>query len=319
MNPRLATREVSLSFTLRDLATPLFRCKRVLIATFLFVFATATLLGLLRFHKYESDMVILDGRQRLDPVVTAEAANQTGAPAALTDREVKSDAELIKTPDLLKQVVLANGMQKKHGGGFFHFFRSWQTEAYRVERAVQALGSQIQVEAPPNTNLIKVTYRSSDPALAYGVLKSLGNLYLEKRAADESHAIELAIAADEQRIQSDLEQLNSTQSLDETDSEAEAKRQSYSQDLSQREKEHTSDELARARGDSVALAAPPGLPVRPTHSRALILFIALAVAVLVSLLTTFIIDYFDPSFHTPAEVIDILGIGVVVALAKRTA
>ena len=318
MNPRLPTREVSLSFTLRDLATPLFRCKRVLIATFLFVFATATLLGLLCFHKYESDMVILDGRQRLDPVVTAEAANQTGAPA-LTDREVTSDAELIKTRGLLEQVVLANGMQKKHGGGFFHFFRSWQTEAYRVERAVQALGSQIQVEAPPNTNLIKVTYRSSDPALAYGVLKSLGNLYLEKRAADESHAIELAIAADEQRIQSDLEQLNSTQSLDETDSEAEAKRQSYSQDLSQREKEHTSDELARARGDSVALPVPPKLPVRPTHSRALILFIALAAAVLVSLLTTFIIDYFDPSFHTPAEVIDILGIGVVVALAKRTA
>jgi uncharacterized protein involved in exopolysaccharide biosynthesis len=318
MNPRLPTREVSLSFTLRDLATPLFRCKRVLIATFLLVFATVTLLGLLCFHKYESDMVILDGRQRTDPAVTAEAAKQTGAPAALTDREVTSDAELIKTRGLLEQVVLANGMQNKHGE-FFHFFHPSQTEAYRVDRAVQALGNQIQVEAPPNTNLIKVTYRSSDPALAYGVLKSLGNLYLEKRAADESHAIELAIAADEQRIQSDLEQLKSTQPLDETDSEAQAKEQSYSQDLSQREKEHTSDELARARGDSVALPVPPKLPVRPTHSRALILFIALALAVLVSLLTTFVIDYFDPFFHTPAEVIDILGIGVVVALAKRTA
>jgi uncharacterized protein involved in exopolysaccharide biosynthesis len=426
MNSRLPTREVSISLTLRDLATPLFRCKRVLIVTFLFVFATAALLGLLYLHKYESHIVILVSRERLDPVATSEAANRTGAPPALTAWELNSDAELIKTRDLLEQAVLANGMQNTHRSGFFNFFHPGQTEAGRIARAVQALGSQIQVEVALNTNLIKVSYSSSDPALAYGVLKSLSNLYLEKHAAihrppgsnpflvqqvqsykaaladaeaglrafgqpsgvaepnkeraeiaqqltdavSESHRMEQAIAADEQRIQSDQEQLKGTpqtdrdpaveslrdnlakdqadletqsislaagqrgiesmrsqmvklgsQSLDETDSEREvkAKEQSYLQYLSQREQEHTSGGLGRTRTESVAIASPPEVPARPAHGLPVIFLIALAVAVLVSLSTTYIIDYFDPSFRTPAEVIDILGVGVVVALPKRTA
>ena len=52
-----------------------------------------------------------------------------------------------------------------------------------MARAVRALANQIQVETPSKTNLIEVTYSSSDPALAYGVLNSLSNLYLEKHAA----------------------------------------------------------------------------------------------------------------------------------------
>ena len=131
---------------------------------------------------------------------------------------------------------------------------------------METLAKQIEVEAPPKTNLIEVTYSSSDPALAYGVLNSLSNLYLEKHAtvhrppgsyqffaqqaqsykaaledseerlrafgqtqgvADpddertdmalqltaavgESHRIEQAIAADEQRIRSDQEQMKVT-------------------------------------------------------------------------------------------------------------
>ena len=42
MNTRSSTREDSVSFSLRDLAAPLFRRKRVLIVTFLFVFAAVT-------------------------------------------------------------------------------------------------------------------------------------------------------------------------------------------------------------------------------------------------------------------------------------
>jgi uncharacterized protein involved in exopolysaccharide biosynthesis len=277
MNPGIPAREVSISFTLRDLATPLFRYKRVLLTTFLFVFGAVAFLGLAYLRRYESHMVIQVSRARLAPLATTDAANQT--PFDLTDREVNSEAELIRTYDLLQKVVLANGMQNTHGGGFFHFFPSRRTEADRVERAVQALGSQLHVEAVPHTNLIKVTYRSSDPAQTYTVLKSLARLYLEKHAASRQPPVS-----------------------------------SQAQNSSQRELEQALD-----RTESVAIAVPPDVPVRPAPGPVLLLFIALAAAVLVSVPATYAADYFDPSFRTPAEVIDILGVGVVVDLPKRIA
>jgi capsular polysaccharide biosynthesis protein len=33
----------------------------------------------------------------------------------------------------------------------------------------------------------------------------------------------------------------------------------------------------------------------------------------------YLVDYFDSSFHTPAQVIDMLGIPVVVAVPKKSA
>jgi hypothetical protein len=282
MDRGLPAREVSISFTLRDLATPLFRYKRVLITTFLFVFGAAAFLGLAYLRKYESHMVIQISRERFDPLLTTQAANQIGPLPALTDRDVNSDAELIRTYDLLQQVVLANGLQNAHGGGLFHFFQARRTEADRVERAVQALGSRLHVEAVPHTNLIKVTYRSSDPAQAYSVLKSLARLYLEKHTAIHQPP-------------------------------------GSSQDASQREQEQATGGLDRTRTESVAIAVPPGAPVRPAHGLALLFFIALAAALLVSVPATYAADYFDPSFRTPAEVIDILGVGVVVDLPKRIA
>ena len=87
MNTESSTQRRLRNFSLRDLAAPLFRRKRVLIVTFLFIFAAAALLGLLRLHNYESHMAILVSRERLDPLVTTEATNQMVATTpALTDR-----------------------------------------------------------------------------------------------------------------------------------------------------------------------------------------------------------------------------------------
>jgi len=483
------------NFSLRELAAPLFRRKRVLIVSFLFIFAAAALLGLLRMHNYESHMAILVSRERLDPLVTTEATNQMGTTPALTDEEVNSEAELLKSRDVLEKVALENGMQNAHGRSFLDFFGPRQTEPDRVARAVRALADKIKVETPAKTNLIEVTYGSSDPALAYGVLNSLGNLYLEKHAAvhrppgsyqffsqetqrykaaledsearlrafgrtqhiadpdDERrdmalqltgavgqlHATEQTIAADEQRIRSDQEQMKVTpqrsatkqdteaanlllqnlgtsllaaetkrtqlllkydpsyplvqeaeqevvqakaaiaeaekapyineetdrdptfellredqakseadlagqraslaasrrgidsmqsqmvklgsQSLEQADLEREAKanEQNYLLYLSKREQERTSDALDRTRIENVAIAVPPEIPALPAHGPIYILLVALGIAAMFSLPTAYFIDYFDPSFHTPAQVVDVLGIPVVIAVPKRTA
>jgi uncharacterized protein involved in exopolysaccharide biosynthesis len=484
------------NFSMRDLVAPLFRRKITLIATFIVVFIGAAVLGLLRLHKYESHMAILVSRERLDPVVTTEATSQMATMTpALTTEEVNSEAELLKSRDVLEKVVLSNGIQKSSGHRLLNLFRPHQTDADRVARGVRDLAARINVETAAKTNLIEVTYSSSDPVLAYGVLSSLGDIYLEKHAAvhrppgsykffaeqaqsykaalDQSearlrafgqaqdvadpddertdlalqlaaavgqlHGTEQAIAADEQRINSDQEQMKSTpprsaakqetevanlllQNLgstllaaetkhtqlllkyeptyplvQEADQEvaeakaaiaaaerapyvnqttdrdptfellredlaksssdlagqraslaanrrgvssiqsemvklggqalqladlqrdAKANEQNYLLYLSKREQERTSDALDRTRIENVAIAVPPSIPVLPVHSTTYILLLAFGLALSITLATAYTIDYLDPSFHTPDQVIDTLKLPVVVALPKRSA
>ncbi len=119
MNTRSSTREDSVNFSLRDLAAPLFRRKRVLIATFLVVFTAVILAGLLTPAQFTSHMAILVNRERLDPLVTTEATPQMlnmGSP--LSQEEINSEAELLKSSDVLEKVVLANGLQNPHRNSF---------------------------------------------------------------------------------------------------------------------------------------------------------------------------------------------------------
>jgi uncharacterized protein involved in exopolysaccharide biosynthesis len=100
--------------------------------------------------------------------------------------------------------------------------------------------------------------------------------------------------------------------------EAKANEQNYLLYLSKREQERTSDALDRTRIENVAIAVPPAIPALPEHGPTYILLLAFGLAASLSLVTAYTVDYLDPSFHTPAQVIDVLRIPVVVALPKRT-
>src|ERR1700722_5731784 len=97
-----ATREA----TLRDILTPLFRRRRLLILSFCGVFLGAIIASVLLSSRYEAQMEILVNRDRMDPVVTTEQFSQT-SPAAppLTEEEINSEVELLQSQDLLKEVV----------------------------------------------------------------------------------------------------------------------------------------------------------------------------------------------------------------------
>jgi uncharacterized protein involved in exopolysaccharide biosynthesis len=83
------------------------------------------------------------------------------------------------------------------------------------------------------------------------------------------------------------------------------------------EQERTSDALDRRRVANVALAEPPEVPALPAYSLSTFLLMAIAGSIVVSVVTAYAMDYLDPSFHTPAQVIEILDIPVVVAVPKR--
>jgi uncharacterized protein involved in exopolysaccharide biosynthesis len=404
----------AMSFTLRDLAAPLFRRQRVFSITFMFVFAAVALLGLARWQKYEAHMAILVGSERLDPAVT---------------QDVDAEVDLLRSRDLLQQVVLANSLQSGHQF-WLNLLHPGQTEVEREERAVLNLASQIELETLAGSNLIEVSYNSTDPALAYGVLNSLSKVLLEKHAraqndkaamedaeaglrvlaqelvvpapalsshrqsnvvspvapvkrdpkvADQQLFKKLAInlldaetrrtqlllkyetshplvkqanqqiaatkeaiaesnrakdeadlagqrdtlAADQRSIEKLKAQAGKTrsQALDDAalQREAQVDERNYLQYLAQREQDRVGNTHGKLQITQVTVAIPPARPVLPAHGPLFILFIALASAILVGFPAAYILDYFDPSFHTPAQVTEILRVPIVVAVPKRTA
>jgi uncharacterized protein involved in exopolysaccharide biosynthesis len=87
--------------------------------------------------------------------------------------------------------------------------------------------------------------------------------------------------------------------------------------LGKREQERTTDALDQKRIANIAIAVPPVLPILPAYNPLLVLVISLLLAVCLSVGTVFIADYFDASFRTPAEVLDVLRIPVLASVPKQ--
>lgn len=490
------TNESSPDISLREVVAPLFRHRWAWIITFLVAFGIALPASILLLSQFTSRMAILVNRERLDPLVTTQSTTQMLTQSnPVSEEEINSEAELLKSRDVLEKVVLANGLQRQHGFSFLDLFRPRQNHADRVERAVRKLARRIKVETGIKTNMIEVSYSSPDPRLSYGVLETLGNLYMDKHVAvhrpqgsykffaqetrryrramadsesrlrsfekqrssaapdlelsdlalqlansvGQMHLAEASIAADRQRIGSDQVQMAATprrsstlessspadklleylepallaaqtkrtqlvlkydpqyplvreadqevatakqaiaeaqhtryrtestdrdptfellredaaksevdlaaqraslaaikrgiqslqtqmadlgeKSLTQQDllRDVKANEDNYLLYLSKREQERTSDALDKTRIANVAIAVPPGIPALPAHGTAYLVVLALALAAIVATAMAYLFEYFDSSFHTPAQVIDMLGIPVVVSVPKRTA
>jgi uncharacterized protein involved in exopolysaccharide biosynthesis len=486
--------EGAADLSLRDFVTPLFRRKHILLWTFFSVFVGLILLALVLGPAYSSRMAVLVNRERLDPLVSTEATTQlitTENP--VTQEEINSEVELLSSRDVLEQVVIANGLQNPHGFSLMDLLRPNQTREDRIARAVKTLAKQLKIKAIKDSNLIEVSYKSSEPQLAYSVLKSLSDLYMAKHvsvhrpagsyeffanetekyhtelekaeqnlrnfgrqyeiaAPDEQrtqlaaqvansvgllHQAEQSAAGDENRIKDDHRQMGATpqrsttlqastsndkqisdanaallaaenkraqlalkydasyplvreadeeivqdkaaveqaeqkkyvtettdrdptfellrediakteadlsaqratvaatrrsiQSIQEQmvnldqlsvsqqdlQREAKAAENNYLLYLAKREQERTSNALDVTRIANVAIAIPPAIPVLPIFSWPMIVLIALGSATVLAIGVAYAFDYLDPTFHTPAQVIDILDIPVVIAMPKR--
>ena len=496
-NSRFAATPRAQDISLRDLAAPLFRRKRLLVVVFLSVLAVVVLFAALKGPSYTSHMAILVNRERLDPLVSTEATTQmitSSTPVA--QEEINSEVELLKSRDVLEQVVLANELEKPTPGfSLGNLLHPNRTEQDRIAGAVKTLAKQLKIEVATKTDIIDISYSSSDPQRSYGVLKSLGEFYTAKHVAvhrpagsydffaketqryhDELesaeaklrnfgrqngvaapdvqrtnlalqvadsvgilHMAEQSVAADQERIRNDQEQMKETpqrsataqasaapdkllselnsallaaqtkraqlamkydesyplvreadqeiaqnrtaiaqanetryvtettdrdptfellrediarsrsdlaaqratlaatkqsiesiqaqmvnldqQSIAQQDllRDAKADESNYLLYLSKREQERTTDALDNTRIANVAIAVPPAIPVLPVYGWSLILLAAIGLAMVTSIGAAYAADVMDSSFHTPAQVIDILGIPVVVGVSKKTA
>src|ERR1700676_4011906 len=100
------------------------RHRRFVALSFLGVFFGATRLAFLAPPSSQAHVKILVKRDRLDPLVSADSSSPMPQIATyVTDMEVNSEVELIKSRDLLEKVVVAWGLG--HTGGRFLAPRSW--------------------------------------------------------------------------------------------------------------------------------------------------------------------------------------------------
>jgi uncharacterized protein involved in exopolysaccharide biosynthesis len=177
MRDQDAARKEEVSPTMRELATVLFRQRKlfvgvaglVLVLAVVYAFAGAT---------YRAHVRVLVRRGRADP----PAAAQENAPpdfsrVEVTEEELNSEVELLKDDDVLRRVVVANDLTAHD---WLRWLRFHEDQAARVERAAKKLANRLEVEPIKKTNLIAVSYDASDPQLAERVLQTLASVYLEK-------------------------------------------------------------------------------------------------------------------------------------------
>ena len=178
--------------TLRDIATPLFRHPKLVLLTFLGLLL-ATVLGIILLpNDYEAKMKILVKRDRVDQAVSPGRDAVISNPVGVTEEELNSEVELLKSRDLLEKVVVACNLQDLPSGLFWNRLLpaaatlesgDGQDSDKKLSQAVLALENKLQIETLKKTNLIQVTFDSPDPQLAARVLRELGSLYLEKTVA----------------------------------------------------------------------------------------------------------------------------------------
>lgn len=197
-------------------ARVLSRRRRLVLFSFLGVFAAVALFSLYGGDRYQARMMILVSRsERADAPVNGQAnAQPAGAQAPVTVEEINSEVDLLRSQGLLRQVVADCGLDAKPTSWWrsFPFLHERLTPQERTAQAVRLLADKLQVEVLPMSDMIQVTYHSSNPALAARVLQTLSALYLKKHVAvhrppgvyaffaQQAQRYQTALAGDESKL-----------------------------------------------------------------------------------------------------------------------
>ena len=167
--------------TLQDFLAIGFRRRRLIVATFFGILLAGVLIAFFLPARYESEMKILVRRERADSVVSPARDAASQLRTFVTEEELESEAELLKSRDLLSKVAVTCGLHESDGDSFWGTDKG--NEEQRIAQAALALERNLSVEPIGRTNLIRVSYKAREPQLAAQVLNTLASLYLDKHLA----------------------------------------------------------------------------------------------------------------------------------------
>jgi uncharacterized protein involved in exopolysaccharide biosynthesis len=169
--------EEAVSPTMREVATVLFRQRKLFVGVSGLVFVMAVVYAFAG-AMYRAQVRVLVRRGRADPPVTAQPnAPPDFSRVEVNEEELNSEVELLKDYDVLRRVVEANDLAARD---WLRWLRPHEEQGARAERAVKKLAGRLDVESIKKTNLIAISYDAPDPQLAANVLRSLASFYLEK-------------------------------------------------------------------------------------------------------------------------------------------
>jgi uncharacterized protein involved in exopolysaccharide biosynthesis len=124
---------------------------------------------------YSAQMKLLVVRQRVDAVISPEATSPViWGGDQISEEDLNSEVELIKSTDLLRKVVVATGLDHDASLG------AQSTPERAIAAAVLELEKHLKVEAIRKTNMISVQYESHQAQTASKVLTVLAEAYTEK-------------------------------------------------------------------------------------------------------------------------------------------
>jgi uncharacterized protein involved in exopolysaccharide biosynthesis len=161
--------------TARDLLAVMFRQRRVATFGFAAAFVGILVYGLI-CPPYKSEMKVLVRRGRQDPVIAPTPSQAELVPEGVTEEELNSEAELLQDDEILNLVVRNPSLSlQKHS-----WLHPWDNEDERAARAMRRLQRHLKVETLKKTDLINVSYKSSDPAESCKILQALSVAYLSR-------------------------------------------------------------------------------------------------------------------------------------------
>ena len=163
------------SLGLRDVVAGLFNRKWLIICTLFTSLVVTGIFACWTPEKYDARMRFLIKNVRLEaPVTTRKDEEVVADSGEISESQISSEMELLKSRDLLAEVVKQTGLARAADPS------SGETDA-NVERAVYKLEKDLVLTAVKKANIIDVSYSSTSPQTAALVLSTLGQLYLDKR------------------------------------------------------------------------------------------------------------------------------------------
>ncbi|MFP5210646.1 MAG: GumC family protein [Acidobacteriota bacterium] len=205
----------------QEVLAALWRQRRLASAAFVMVFASVIVFGLVFADRYEARMEILVDQSQLrraDPVLTGVPDAQPIVNERMTssDETLNSEIALLQSQKVLQQVVQACGLNSELGiwDGIKEWIWNRATDLHTDNplkaladivpligrptpqeisaKAVSRLADKLHIEVLKMSDVIVVTYRSSDPQKAARVLNALGTVYLKEHALAHRPPGELA-------------------------------------------------------------------------------------------------------------------------------
>lgn len=148
------------------------RRRRWLIFSIFVLTLAAVVAGTLALPKqYETRIKVLVKNDRADMIISPDHNSTSDYHGETSEAQVNSEIELLTSNDLLKQVVVKCGLDRKQRGN---------DPAAAVEKAVEQLQNDLKVASARKANIIVANYVDTDPRRAVEVLSTLASLYLEE-------------------------------------------------------------------------------------------------------------------------------------------